>query len=366
MRTYAFVFLIGVVPALSVGAEDLVTKLRLKSVEQATEDFLKTVPSDETIEGWIKINGPVYGNYCGVKQSEATYDSPCLSRLDCVCKAQAFGKALKTALATDMPAIESILGKETLVQDPRIDYQIFLQKISIKLFAAKLKGLDITQDVKAAHLGFLKQRDKAMKAFNNVIDENEVVREKIETINVERIRFEELRVEANPDLDFGPKIRSVSTQPFNIIAGLFSLSYEQAVSGLVSLRVGVSFLGTGLITDTYLGYGNNKDFSAFASFGVKTFVTGQPLKSGVYIEPFVDVGYENVAIRNRPELPNVRDIAVVPALMFGFEKVFPAGIHIDLGIGGGYHLGIPVADNPTSTSAMFFVPKFRGSVGWAW
>jgi hypothetical protein len=366
MRTRVLLFVYCLAPAISLAAEDLVTKLRLKSVEQATDDFLKSVPAEDTVEVWIRENGPVYGNYCGIDHDDESFEAPCLSRLDCVCKAQAFGASLRRALATNPTLLESVLGKEALLKDQKPEYENFLQNISIKLFAAKLKGIDIAEQVKAAHASFQKQPAKAMTSLNKAIDENEAVREKIESINVERIRFEEMRADAGQDSDYSPKHRAVSTQPFNIIAGLFSLNYEQSMTQIFTLRFGVSFLGAGLITDTYLGFGNNKDFSAFFSLGLKSFVTGHPLKSGVYLEPFVDVGYENVAIRNRPDLPNVRDIAIVPALMLGAEKVFPMGIYIDLGIGGGYHLGIPIADNPGNIETMFLVPKFRASIGYAW
>lgn len=366
MRNRILLMLLLLAATKGTAAEDLVTKLKLKSVEQATNEFLASLPSDETLALWVRENGPVYGNYCGVERSDESFESPCLGRLDCVCKAKAFGGSLRRALAIDIALVERTLGQDAILKDQKPAYQTFLQRVSIKAFAAKLVSVDVNAQIKTAHNLFAKQPDRALNNLNKIIDENQIVRERIEGINVERIRFEEMRIEAQQISDWAPKVRCVSLQPLNILEGLFSINYEQAMRGIFSFRIGLSFLGAGLITDTYLGYGNNKDFSAFLGLGLKIFVIGQPLRSGIYLEPGVDVGYENVAIRGRPELPNIRDIAFVPDLMVGFEKVFAAGVQIDFSIGGGYHVGIPIADNPANIATMFVVPKARASVGWAW
>lgn len=349
------------------GAEDIVDRLRLKSVEKAAEDFIQSVPPQSSVAAWVKEHGPIYGNYCGVAHGEAAFDSPCLGKMDCVCKAHDFGHALRKHLLVDTALLEGVLGKDAILRDQSVNYQNFLKNITIKLFAAKLKGVDVAESLKAAHAIYAKDPQKAQKLLDKVIDENEAVRKKIEEINIERIKFEEMRFESQQISENVPKKRSVSTQPFNIIAGLFSINYEQALSSVFSLRLGANFLGEGLITNTYLGYGNfNNDFSVFFSLGVKSFVTGHTLRGGLYLEPFADIGYENVAIKRKPELPNVKDFAIVPALMIGIEKVFSVGIQVDLGIGAGYHIGIPISENVGGIDTNFFVPKFRASLGYAW
>jgi hypothetical protein len=370
MKVSAFLFFCVIASSIGFAAttpgEDIVAKLRLKSVEKAVDDFIQSVPPLSTIEAWVKENGAVYGNYCGIEKTDETFDSPCLGRLDCVCKAHDFSRSFRHYLTLDLALLESVLGKDGVPADKSMAYTAFLQNLSIKLFAAKIKDVDIAEAAKESNTLYAKDADKATKALDKVIDENEAVRKKIEEINVERIKFEEMRFESQQASDLVAKKRAVSTQPFSIVSGVFSVYYEQAVSSVFMPRIGISLLGAGLITDTYLGYGNNKDFSAFLSLGTKIFVLGQPLKSGLYFEPFVDIGYENVSIRSNPKLPNVRDAAFVPSLMLGVEKVFPMGIYVDLGVGGGYHIGIPISDNPSNVATNFAVPSVKVKVGFAW
>lgn len=346
-----------------------VSPSRLISVRDAAEDFLQSVPPYATIESWVKENGPVYGNYCGVKQRDEKFEALCLNRLDCICKSLDFSNSLKRHLAPEPALIEDVLGKGAFTVDRRPEYRDFLKSISLKLLAAQIQGVNLTESVKAAAELYTKNPKKASLDLDKVIDENAVIRMKIEEINVERIKFEEARFEADQPIEVSPKTHSVATQPFNIIAGLFSLNYEQLLTKQFSFRAGVNFLGAGLITDTYLGYGNGeKNFSVFASLGLKSFVFGQSLKAGIYLEPFFDVGYENVnvVLSNGVSTQNVRDIAMIPALLIGAEKVFPFGLHIEAGVGCGYHFGILITNNPTGTATFFFVPKFRASVGFAW
>jgi hypothetical protein len=363
MTTRQFVFLL-IMLSSAVTLAQPVSPSKLISVRDAAEEFIHSVPPYATIESWIKENGPVYGNYCGVKQGDASFEALCLGRLDCVCKALDFSTSLKRHLAPEAALLENILGKGALTADRRPEYQSFMKSISLKLLAAQIEGVNINESVKAAVALYPKNPKTASADLDKLIDENAIIRMKIEQINVERIKFEEARFEADQPSEVSTKTHSVTTQPFNIIAGLFSLNYEQLLGKQFTFRGGVNFFGAGLITDTYLGYGQ-KDFSVFMSLGLKSFVWGQALKAGVYVEPYFDVGYENVAIPTN-STQNVRDIAMVPSLLVGAEKVFPFGLHIEAGVGGGYHCGILLSDNPTGTATFFLVPKFRASVGFAW
>lgn len=273
-----------------------------KALLEAIDQMMADLPAESAYHTWLIESGPVYGNYCGPEHGDLTFNAPCLSRMDCICKAHDFGSSVKNFL-------ESASGK---------------------------------------------------------IDENGELRKKLEQIKGERLKFEERALEIHEVDEWSPKTLAISLQPLSLIQGLFSLALERRLSRVLSLRIGTSFLGSGLITDTYLGYSNNKDFSAFGALGLKTFVTGETLSSGIFIEPAIDFGYENVINQLGTTRENVRDFAFVPAVLVGAEKTFLSGIQVEAGIGLGYHLGIPLSTFPEGYSAHFVVPKFRASLGYAW
>ena len=329
---------------------------------QAVKEFLSGLPAEVEWQEWLKENGPIYGNYCGLEEIVESFEAPCLSRLDCICKARQFGFSLQKFSKADLSYLERNLGI-TLSNKTQPRYEILFRIMTAKMFAARQIGVDISDGLISAYKRFEKDPQEALANLDIIIDENEVYRKKIEEINIERLRHEDKKREDEKEIVIWQREMAVSMHPFHLIFGLFYLNYEYKFASNFSLRLGTSIFATGLIADTYLGYANdNKNFSTFLTFGVKSFVSGQALSSGMYLEPVLEVGSESV--KRATGTLRDRDIAFVPALLFGFEKVFFSGILLDFALGGGLHVGIPVSDTDFTTT--FLVPKIRVSLGFAW
>lgn len=346
-------------------AQSITSPKQLRKTDlDVVNEFLSEIPSDASWSEWLAENGPIYGNYCDLATGTRNFDTQCLNRLDCICKARDFGMTLMKHREADLEFVKKSLGDGVNLRKEDKNEKILLQLMTIKLFAASVVGVNISEGMKIAYNRYGKDRQSGLAMLREIIDENEVFRKKIEEVNIERLRFEDQKIESESGQDYKTKSMAISVQPFNLIFGLFLLNYETRISPILSLRLGASVYATGLITDTYLGYGNNnKDFSTFFAVGLKCFFTGESLASGLYIEPNLEVGYENVARVSDPAIRD-RDVALVPAVSFGMEKVFASGFQLDLGIGGGFHIGIPVSTDVFST--YFIVPKIRAAVGYAW
>ena len=206
----------------------------------------------------------------------------------------------------------------------------------------------------------------AKHSLEKLIDENEVFKKKIDEIRAEKLKFEKAQALSE---QAAPKTMAMSIQPLSFFLGLAALGYEYKVSKWMSLDTGLSFLGAGLITDTYLGYGNDKNFSIFGSFGTKFYFIGETLKNGIYLEPMLDFGYENIlhTPKTAPAISErIREIGLVPAVVIGFNKIFPMGFLVDVGMGVGYHIPFSLSPTPADFQTWFVVPKFHASIGWAW
>lgn len=356
MRSYGLIFALLFISCAASAQKKLDSK---SPVAQAIDEFLKDLPPEDAWGSWVVDHGPVYGNYCGAGHGDASYEEPCLSRLDCICKAHDFGYSLRRYLEADRIFVKEILEKPLVAPNANPDYETFLQLMTATLFAGKLAGQDLVKKIKDANATWETDPKKATQSLDSLIDQNAVFKKKIEEINQERLKYEE---EAQRSPEIIERHLAIATQPLSLFAGLVSLGFEWKMFKQASLRLGVGFLGAGLITDTYLGYGNNNNLSAFGSTSVKIHYLGESLQSGLYFEPSVDFGYESI-VRNQGI---IRDYAFVPALYLGADKIFFSGLQIDIGVGAGYHLGIPVGDIPPDFRIHFVVPKFRASVGWAW
>ncbi|MDA0712435.1 MAG: hypothetical protein O2897_00400 [bacterium] len=327
-------------------------------------EFMISLMPEEEWKELVEEFGPIKGNYCGVDEIDKTFMTHCLSQLDCLCKEHSFGYSLKKSRSASRKFAEEIFSVPFKDFKNNRDYEKFLQSMVTILFAGKLIGENQYDLILAAHHLYKKSPRKARLVLDDLIDENQVFINKIEEIKDEKRKFEE---EQGRLLARSAKNMSVGVQPFNMVFGLISFNYEYLITDWMSLRSRLSFFGSGLIAQTYLGFANAVDFSIFFGVGAKSYVLGEPFKFGVYLEPAFDVGYESVLDKNKINV--IRDIGLVPSLLIGVDKVFSSGIHLDAGVGLGYHFGIPVGNSSPLNSDFklwFFIPRFQASVGYAW
>lgn len=320
------------------------------------------MPEDEWKE-LVEEFGPVKGNYCGNDEFDKTFNASCLSQLDCLCKEHSFGYALKKNSSANRKLAEEIFSIPFKDFKNSSDYEKYLRSMVAILFAGKLIGENQYDLILSAHHLYKKNPTKARLVLSDLIDENQVFINKIEEIKEEKRKFEE---EQGRLMARSLKTMSAGIQPFNMIFGLISLNYEYLLNDWLSLRGRLSFYGSGLIAQTYLGFANAVDLSVFLGVGLKSYVLGAPFKFGIYLEPAFDIGYENFLDKNKMK---VKDIGLVPSLLVGIDKVFSSGIQLEAGVGLGYHFGIavgsPLPVNP-DFKMWFFIPRFQASVGYAW
>ena len=290
-------------------------KTRLTPVVQTINRYLDTLLPDKE---WQVLTSQIKDGadaYCVESSIDSSFERACSSHLDCLCKEHELGQLLKRYRDGDVFALDEVLGQ--------------------------VKGLKFSEKEQLAR----------------------VVR-KIDLVRAERQVFIDETAKVLPNQ---PRNYVFSIQPLSLIFGTVALAFEWKMEPWFSLRSGVSFLGSGFITDTYLGYINERDFSFFANTGAKFYVVGEAMSSGFYAEPRIDFGYENVINRASATRERIRDLAIVPAVMIGFDKIFPVGLQIDLGLGVGYYWA-PYAFDTVSAAyqTRAVVPKFQASIGYAW
>lgn len=338
-------------------------KRGIKKVADALNEYLSKLGPEEEWNAVIAEYGPVYGNYCGAGHGDPNFEQPCLSQLDCLCKEHDFGYSLRRYREADEVFVQQVFAAPMMGGKKNAEYEDFIRVMAATLFAGRVSGANLYDQVMDAYGDYEKNPAQARESLDKLINENEVFKKKIADIREERKKFED--IQAKLPMPKSSRDMSVAVQPFSAFLGVVALNFEKKLETWVSLRTGLSFLGSGLASRTYLDYGNSWEFSAFASVGPKLFIAGQALRNGVYVEPRVDIGYENVMTRT-PPVERVNGLAIVPAFLVGFDKVFASGIHVDLGVGAGFHFPVPFSPVPANFSTFFVVPRFQASIGWAW
>jgi hypothetical protein len=230
-------------------------------------------------------------------------------------------------------------------------------------FAGKVAGAKVTNRIQNAVSSYPEDAEKAERTLEAIIDEDEVFRKKIDDIRKERAKFE-IGPGVEPTLK--PRKLSVSVKPLGLFVGLIGFSYEVKAAEILSFRFSGSVLGGGLVTDTFLDYLNKKNFSVGIDVGSKIFLDGRAMSSGIYLEPRFGVSYENVIVKDPIR---ARAVGITPAVIVGFDKVFALGLHVDVGLGIGYHMSFLVGDPlppDISLATQNILPQAHGSIGWAW
>ncbi len=340
-------------------------KAKLISMTNSIDEYLESLPTEEDWNLILADFGVIQGNYSNSKTSDDTYQIPCLNQLDCICKEHAFGYSLAKYRHADHRLAEEIFAMSFSKKNKNAAYETFIRKMVIAWFVGHLSGKNLSESIKEAHALYKKKPKKANEKLDNLIDVNEVLNKKIESIKEENKKFVEYQ---GKFLFEKTRTMSATFQPFDLFWGIFALGYEWKVADWASFRARLSFLGSALITETYLGYRNKKDFSIFAGISSKMYVLGEALKYGFYLEPTIDIGYESVKYAKSATTHDIRELAVVPSLMVGFDKVFNSGIQLGVGMGLGGHLALWVSPKEVleTSERHFFVPKFYATAGYAW
>jgi len=365
--------LIGVLVLLQIplgvfATSSFTKKEQARSLVSATakviNEFLDALLSEAEWQELVTDFEITQGNYCHAKDRQdvdLSFKEPCLNQLDCLCKEHNFGYALNKYRNVTYQEAEEIFAVG-LINRKTYDYRQFLKLMSISYFAGKISQEDLYESVLSAYHLYKTDPKKAKSNLENLIDANQIFKKKIDEIKEEKRKFEE---EQGRVISQASKSMAAFIQPLNMFLGLVSFGYEYKLQDWVSLRVRISFYGAGLIAETYLSYGNEKNFSIFGGVGSKLYMLGEAIKSGVYIEPALDMGYEYVKLKNSNEA--IKDIALIPSFIVGVDKVFTSGIYLDIGMGFGYHL--PIVKFETAQMEYkndFIVPRFHASVGYAW
>lgn len=325
--------------------------------------YLESLPSEEEWDAVLADFGPIKGNYCSNEKLDESYQALCLSQLDCICKERAFGYRLRKYSQANRQLLEKVFGVPFTEKQKNATYDAFLQKMLLVWFAGQISEKNLSEQILAAHALYKKNPKNAQVNLEKLVVVNAILNNKIAGIQEEKNKFVEAQGKVLVDKS---STMAVVIQPLALFSGIFSLGYEWMFVDRASLHTRLSFLLSSFITETYLGYNNKKDFSIFIGIGSKLYISGEALKYGVYFEPMIDLGYESV--RNITTAKVDREIAVVPALMVGLDKVFNSGIQLGAGVGLGAHLAVWVSpDSALSISERhFFVPKFYGTIGYAW
>lgn len=329
----------------------------LKVINDYVANLLPEEEWRELVVDFVTVDG----NYCS-DEYDASFRKACLSQLDCLCKEHNFGYALTEHRNADKKFAEQIFSI-TLKDDDSKSYQHYIQTMVLAYFAGKITGKNLYKPILSAYNIYKRDHKQGIASLANLINSTQVVKEAILDIKSEKEDFETRQ--STRRFETG-KTMAVSIQPFNLIFGLVSLSYEYKIRDWVSIKTGLGFYGSGLITETYLTYGNDKNFSIFGGFEAKFYVMGSAMKSGLYLSPGTEFGYESVL--NKASGAVVQELAIVPAVLLGFDKVFSSGISLDAGIGMGYHYPVHyfAGKSPADFKTSFVVPKFQASVGYAW
>jgi hypothetical protein len=338
---------------------------RKKSIQDNIRFFLASLPSESEWKSILSDFGPVKGNYCSPENFDETYQSACLSQLDCICKEHAFGYSLKRYGQENRDLLEKIFGVSFTEKQKNALYNTFLREMVLVWFAGQISGENLSEAILEAHAFYKKNPTIAKAHLEKLVIVNKVFNNKIESIKEEKKKFAESQISVLVD---NSRTMAVTTQPIALLFGIFSVGYEWKFSKRATLHSRISFLSSSLITETYLGYRNKKDFSIFAGISSKFYVLGEALKYGIYMEPVVDLGYESVVNLRATAADDIRAVSVVPALMVGIDKIFNSGIQLGVGLGIGGHLAVWVYPESalTRSEQHFFVPKFYGTVGYSW
>ena len=343
----------------------LLGKARIKNMENNINAYLEGLPSEDEWDSVLADFGPIKGNYCSTEKQDDAYRTPCHSQLDCICKEHAFGYSLRKYSQANRQLLEKVFGVPFTEKQKSAAYDTFLRKMALVWFAGKISGENLSEAILAAHALYKNNPKEAQANLEKLVVVNEILNDKIESIKEEKNKFVESRGKV---LEEKAKIMAAAIQPLALFSGIFALGYEWKFTDRASLHSRLSFLASSLITETYLGFRNKKDFSIFAGIGSKLYVLGEALKYGVYLEPMIDFGYESVR-NSTPAAPvDIHALAVVPAVMLGLDKVFNSGIQLGVSVGIGGHFAVLVSpDNAlTSSERHFLVPKFYGTIGYAW
>ncbi len=325
----------------------------------AIREYLATLPPESEWSAFVTQYSPVYGNYCGADYGDATYETPCLSRLDCICKEHDFGYHLRKYAEADAKFVRQVFDDPKIKSDKNPDYETFLQLMTATLFAGKISGENLYDQVKALYAEYETKPKEAKKSLEELIDENAVFRKKLEEIRLERKKYEEAEAKTPPAK---PKTMALSVRPFGFYLGLIGVDYEVKALDWLSVR---SFVGgwlSPLLAPTYLQFFSNPELGVSFGAGAKFFVMGEALKQGLYVENRYTASIEVI--------PNGegRAFGITPAVLVGFDKVFSLGFHVDVGLGIGYHQSFPFHEQPSEAQLNLggFVPEFQLSVGWSW
>ena len=335
-----------------------------QTVAKEIEGYLSQLPAEDAWNRWLIQNGPTYGNYCGAGYGDPFYEEPCLSRLDCICKAHDFGYSLRKYLDADQEMVEQILQHPLEGGEDNPDFEPFLQLAALTFFAGKVAGKNLSDTIQGAWVEFGKNPDEAVADLRTEVDHNEVFRRKMEEIAKERQAFE-TGLKKRTTLGLA-RTMAFGIEPLELFRGVLGINFEMKAQNLLAMRFGLTFAGNGLLSDSDLNFINDRRTVMSLSIGGKIYVYGKSMDKGFYIEPRVVGSYEGPkkefggAIR--PAAFGIR-----PALRLGLDQIFALGFSVDFGMGVGYYFGFPL-QKPTDPSQQFsgFIPELHLSVSWAW
>lgn len=361
VRLVFFCILFGFQAFAKVDSKKIVGSTK---VSDEIERYIKNLPREDAWNKWLIENGPTYGNYCGAGKGDPFYEEPCLSRLDCLCKAHDFGYSLRKYKEADQELVESILKHPIDVGADNPDHEPFLQLLALTFFAGKVAGQNMVETLEGAYKEFASGKRQLSKPLKDAIAHNEVFKQKMADIEAERRQYETgLKAQTTPSRR---KIMSLGTNPVDIVRGKFGINYELLVNNKLSLRFMGSLLGSGLLSDTNLNYFNDRLGGFSFAVGSKLFVTGKPFFRGIYIEPRIGLSYED----SKKECCNEeRSNALGPefSVLVGVDYLFAMGFQVDFGIGVAYYMGYPLKDvKPGLHQYQGILPELQFSIAWAW
>lgn len=335
-----------------------------QTVAKEIENYLSQLPAEDAWNRWLIENGPTYGNYCGAAHGDPFYEEPCLSRLDCICKAHDFGYSLRKYLDADREMVEQILQHPLEGGEDNPDFEPFLQLAALTFFAGKVAGKNLVETIQGAWDEFGKNPDEAVGDLRAEVDHNEVFRRKMEEIQKERQAFETgLKKRTTPSKQ---RTMALGIEPLELFRGVLGIDYEVKAQEILSMRFSLTFAGNGLLSDSDLNFINDRRTVTSIAMGGKIYAYGKALEKGLYIEPRIVGSYEgpkkDFGGGLRPAAWGVR-----PSLRIGVDQVFALGFAIDFALGGGYYFGFPVSE-VLDPGHQFegFIPELHMSISWAW
>ena len=325
-------------------------------------EFIKSAPKSEDYESWVKENTLTYGNYCGPGYGDPTFEAPCLSKVDCFCKEHDLGHSLKKSSEADAKMISQILKglPSDLYKNPK--EETFIENASLILLAGQLVGLNLKSKVSNA------VKNKDLKSLEDIIDANQVFKNKIEEIRKERAKFE-VTSKVTPIRDVS-KLFQGNAVYFNILGlsvGNFSGSYERKISSRITIAVPFSFVLSPLTNPTLISYFNEGDIGLSLGLEGKYYIQGHSFDRGLFIGLRTVFNFESlptpVISPNRSgQYVNILSGSIV----FGASKFLPFGLTVSPQISLGYAGPVYISQENSQLKKEGPVFGAKLLVGYAW